>query len=206
MDRLLGGGLRASGEGCSLVSVSGAAKVGKTSWLLQVGFDAVRCAPKPGEVVTLALSCELSEAEQTARVLARCAFLDRAAEGSPDPSGWLSFGAIQWGAVWRGEHGIPAQRMLVDTMERHYDALRFFVPERLPAFATIATVRERIEATRDRFPGARVVCVVDPIQRLFVAPERGASPGVTDRLNATETERIGPVSYTHLTLPTSDLV
>lgn len=182
LDAVLSGGLRRK----SFVTMTGAAKSGKTSLFDQVTFDAVNLAE--GRAFGLVLSTEMTTDETIARWIALSIFRARLAQRTPDPLGFAGFGKIQTGEAWQHETTRTAVRLAAESMR---GTLARLSVERLPPMSSVATVEERIKRARERWPDAVPIVFLDPLQRLRAAPVLGSN---VDRINEDETARVSLVA------------
>ncbi len=213
LDGLLNGGLR----GGDMIALAGQAKGGKSALAGQIAFDfaaagvSVEGAPAAVPRIVVYVSVEMPEDEPTCRWITREAFKRTIENRWP----WLSYGAVLYGAAYRGEVSREPDvnrtlhRLLLDSMsavERVVgppEAPRLFI-QRAPTGTTPQDIRALVRAAREPYPGAAVLLVVDPLQRLFAGPSRMLTGRVLDQTNANETERVARVAEQLKTIADED--
>ncbi|MCC6900198.1 MAG: hypothetical protein IT377_14560 [Polyangiaceae bacterium] len=173
LDRMLAGGLRTG----TLLSISGAAGVGKTAFALLVGYMAARA-----RAATLFASPVIDETEVVARLATRALHRDH-------PDSRVTYGALWTGQAWQDEASHGPVSAAVETVVKKVGSM-FHVHKCDPfeSTASIAATASQLWARHDR-----VVLVVDGIEALSASV--GGDAGRAAAANASLESRVSQVAF-----------
>lgn len=181
VDVALYGGLRPG----AVVLVGGPAGAGKSIVSGQVAYHAAR----DGALVVYA-SVEMDAGELAARWLSARHFA-----GAIGPHTLGSLAPIPYGALLAGRHNRERDTELA----RASDAIRTETAGRLRVMKvtpgmTVNDLAVAVQRARDATKADRVLLIIDPLQRLYVAQQGAIDGRVAASLNQSETERVGAVA------------